>query len=209
MDRDEYLDGLLGEDEVLRHVRERIAELGMPSISIRPMYGRLLTILVAASDAREVLEIGLLGGYSAICLARGLRNGGRVTSLELRDDYAAVAAEHLAHAALRDQVEIRVGVARESLAALAAEGRSFDFVFIDADKESYPHYLEAALRIANPGALIVADNALYHGRVLDPQDGSEPARALREFNRRVMTDSRLTSAILPAYDGLAIARVAG
>jgi caffeoyl-CoA O-methyltransferase len=207
MDRDEYLNELLGEDETLAGVRARITELGMPNISIRPMYGRLLTILVAAVRPEELLEIGLLGGYSAICMARGLTGAGRLTSLELRNDYAEVAAEHLERAGLRERVTIRVGEAADSLASLERDRRSFDFFFIDADKQSYPGYLAAALRLARPGALIVADNALYQGRVVDPQDGSGPARALREFNRRFMTDPRLTAVILPAYDGLAIARV--
>jgi caffeoyl-CoA O-methyltransferase len=207
MQPEDYLLELLGEEAELRRIRERTQEAGMPPIAIAPVYGRLLTLLVAACGGRDVLEIGTLGGYGAACLARGLSGGERVLTLEIDEAHARVAEQNLQEAGLGGRVEIRQGDARESLRALAAEGRQFDFFFIDADKESYPQYLEACLRLARPGALIAADNALFHGRVVDPQDGSDAARALRAFNRSLMSDPRLTAVILPAYDGLALARV--
>jgi caffeoyl-CoA O-methyltransferase len=207
MSPEDYLQDLLAEDEVLRRIRERSVEAGLPQIAIQPVYGRLLTLLVAASGAREVLEIGTLGGYGAACLARGLTGEGGVLTLEISDSNAEVARRNLAAAGLADRVEVRVGDAHDSLQTLEQEGRRFHFFFVDADKESYPRYLEACLRLARPGALIAADNALFHGRVVDPQDGSDAARALRAFNRAVMSDPRLTSVILPAFDGLALARV--
>jgi predicted O-methyltransferase YrrM len=209
MDAERYATELIHEDDALQRVREKIAEHGMPQISINPVYGRLLTLLVATSGAREVLEIGALGGYSGICLARGLSSGGRLVSRERDADYARFAEQNVRDAGLggRITLEYRVGDAHESLAALRHERHRFDFFFIDAEKEGYPAYLDAALTIARPGALIVADNAIYHGRVLDPADGSDATRAMRDFNRELMTHPRLTAVILPAFDGLALARV--
>ncbi|HEX2191206.1 MAG TPA: O-methyltransferase [Longimicrobiaceae bacterium] len=209
MDREAYLEGLLDEDAVLRGVRERSEAGGLPPISVAPGYGRLLTVLVRACRAREVLEVGALGGYSGICLARGLGPDGRLMSLEVEEAYARVAAESLRAAGLGDRVEYRVGPALESMRALEGEGRRFDFFFIDADKESYPGYLELALRLARPGALVAADNALWHDRVLDPGNVSAPAEAMRRFNRELSRHPRLTAVVLPAYDGLALAVVDG
>jgi len=209
MDAERYAAAMVPEDDALRRVHERIAEHGMPQISVAPVYGRLLTLLVAASGARDVLEIGALGGYSGICLARGLGEGGRLVSLERDPEYARLAEQNVRDAGLGGRValEYRVGDAHATLADLAHEGRRFDFFFIDAEKEGYPAYLDAALALARPGALIAADNAILHGRVLDPADGSEAARALRDFNRELTGHPRLTAVILPAYDGLALARV--
>jgi caffeoyl-CoA O-methyltransferase len=207
MNPEDYAVELLGDDEVLRRVQERSREAGLPTIAVMPVYGRLLTLLVASSRAERVLEIGTLGGYSAICLARGVGAGGRVLSLEIDTAHASVAEQNLREAGVADRVTIRVGDAHESLRALEHAGERFDFFFIDADKESYPQYLDAVLRLSRPGALVAADNALFHGRVLDPQDGSDAARALREFTRILTTDPRLSAVLLPAYDGLLLARV--
>lgn len=202
-----YLESLYGPDPDLERVKQGMKAHGMPDIAIRPAYGRLLTILVAATGARRVLEIGALGGYSAICLARGLPPGGRLISIELRPDYAQVARQHVAAAGLDDRVELRVGEALYVLAELEREGQRFHLAFIDADKENYPRYLDLLLDLVRPGGLIVADNALMHGRVADPAETSAAVEAMRAFNRRVASDPRLVSTILPAYDGLAVARV--
>ncbi|GAB6876825.1 O-methyltransferase [Thermaerobacter litoralis] len=204
-----YLESLYPPDPDLERVRAGMEAQGMPDIAIRPAYGRLLTLLVAASGARRVLEIGALAGYSAICLARGLPPGGRLISLEKNPDYARVAHAHVAAAGLADRVEIRVGDALTLMPALVAEPAhpSFDLVFIDADKQHYPDYLEWSLRLLRPGGLLVADNALMHGRVADPADAAPAVEAMRRFNRRVATDPRLVSTMLPAYDGLVLARV--
>lgn len=207
MDRGGYVEALLGSDPDLDRVRRRMAEEGLPEIAIAPVYGRLLTLLVLARGAREVLEIGALGGYSGICLARGLSEGGRLTSLEIREDYARLAHESLSSAGLGERVEYRIGDAHESLAALEREGRRFDLFFLDADKEGLPAYLEAAIRLSSPGALVVADNALWKDRVLDPDDDSPETRAVRRLNRMVSEHPALTGVVLPAFDGLAIARV--
>ncbi|NBD25868.1 O-methyltransferase [Paenibacillus glycinis] len=202
-----YVDRLLGEDADLARVHATIEAKGMPQISIASGYGKLLTMLVRMSGAVNVLEIGALGGYSGICLARGLREGGRLTSLELMQDYADTARGNLEAAGLGDRVTYLVGDAKDSLAVLEKEGRKFDFFFIDADKDSYPHYLECAIKLGNPGAVITGDNALLHGRTIDADKNGPSVLAMRAFNETMLGDERLTGTLLPAYDGLAIAMI--
>ena len=204
---EQYVESLFAADEHLERVKESIRANGMPEISIAPGYGRLLTLLVRISGAQRVLEIGALGGYSGICLARGLGENGKLISLELNESFAELAQANLRAAGLGDKVEYRVGEALSHLERLHDEGARFDFVFIDADKGNYVHYLEWSLGLANPGALIVADNALMHGKTMNPEVTSPSVQVIREFNRRIATDDRLESVILPAYDGLCIARV--
>ena len=204
---EEYVNGLLTEDEMLARIDANIQALGMPDIGVEPAYGRLLTLLVRMSGAKRVLEVGALGGYSAVCLCRGLGPDGRLTSLELREDYAEVARRHLAEAGFDDRAEVVVGDAVDTMRRLEAEGRKFDFFFLDADKENYPNYLELAIRLAVPGAVIVADNTLLGGRVCDPERNGPSVVAMRAFNETIARDKRLTGTLLPAYDGLAVAIV--
>jgi caffeoyl-CoA O-methyltransferase len=205
--REEYVLNFIQEDEVLREVRRKIVERDMPSISVAPELGKLLTLLVKTQGATSILEIGALGGYSGICLARGLQRGGKLVSLELNETFAEFARSNLVAAGLGDKVEYRVGPAAESLEQLEREGAKFDLFFIDADKPNYPTYLDYALRLANPGALIVADNVLLGDRVLDPDNPHPSPSAMREFNRRLQTDPRLEATLLSVHDGFAIARV--
>ncbi len=200
---------LIEEDELLLQIKTTIRENKMPEVSVEPGYGRLLTLLVQMSGARSVLEIGALGGYSGVCMARGMNAGGRIVSLELRPDYAEVAQEHMRLAGYGDQVEYRIGEAIHSLAELQQEGQRFDFFFIDADKLNYVNYLDYALELATPGAIIVGDNLLLRGRTLNLERNGPAIQTVREFNRRMASDPRLTGTLLPAYDGLAIARVKG
>lgn len=204
---EDYVESLYEKDEVLEQTIEGIRKRGMPEISIAPGYGRLLTMLVKMIDAKQILEIGALGGYSGICLARGLRTEGKLVSLELKQAFADVAQEHMNDAGLGQFVEYRIGEALPSLEQLEREGAKFDFFFIDADKENYPHYLEWAIKLANPGAIIAGDNTLLHGRILDSNKQGPSVQAMRKFNLQIATDSRLDSTIIPAYDGLALARV--
>nr|WP_042162905.1 O-methyltransferase [Paenibacillus gorillae] len=204
---EQYVDGLYGEDADLARTKKGIAEKGMPDISISDGYGRLLTMLVQLAGAKNVLEIGALGGYSGICLARGLGEGGLLTSLELRAEYAEVALTHMKEAGFGEAVEYVIGDAKESLAQLKGEGRRFDFFFIDADKDGYPVYLDYAIQLANPGAVIVGDNVLLRGRTINPEKGGPAVLSVRAFNERIASDERLTSTVLPGYDGLAIAIV--
>ncbi|WP_130616627.1 O-methyltransferase [Cohnella abietis] len=204
---DYYFDELYSNDIDLERVKENIRLAGMPEISVAPGYGRLLTFLVATSKAQNVLEIGALGGYSGICLARGLSAEGKLLSLELREDYAEFAKENVIAAGMESHVDYLVGDASASLERLASEGKRFDFFFIDADKENYPHYLDACIRLSNKGAIIAADNTLLRGRTIDDNKQGPSVLAMREFNQRIAQDSRLMGVHLPAYDGLALARV--
>ncbi len=206
---EQYMNELIEEDELLLQIKATIRENKMPEVSVEPGYGRLLTLLVQMSGARSVLEIGALGGYSGVCMARGMNAGGRIVSLELRPDYAEVAQEHVRLAGYGDQVEYRIGEAIHSLAQLQQEGQRFDFFFIDADKLNYVNYLDYALELATPGAIIVGDNLLLRGRTLNLERNGPAIQTVREFNRRMASDPRLTGTLLPAYDGLAIARVKG
>lgn len=212
-DVDRYVEGLFAPtDDALEETLRSSEEAGLPRIQISPSGGRLLQLLAEVVGARRVLEIGTLGGYSAIWLARALPEDGALVSLELEEAHAQVARENLERAGLSDRVEVRVGDARELLAAMAEEdAEPFDFVFIDADKEGYPEYLEWSLGLSRPGSLIVADNAIRGGAVLDPDD--ERARATREFNELIAGHPRLSATVLPMIrerlDGLAVARVAG
>ncbi|CAM4060429.1 O-methyltransferase [Paenibacillus alkaliterrae] len=207
LQNEKYVDTLYGEDNDLERVKAGIAAHGMPDISVADGYGRLLTLLVTMSKAQKILEIGALGGYSGICLARGLQAGGSLVSLELLQNYADLAKVHMEAAGLGDKVEYRVGDAKQSLKELKEEGRTFDFFFIDADKEGYPVYLEYALLLAEPGAVIVGDNILLRGRTIDPAKAGPAVRAVRSFNETIAADARLLSTVLPGYDGLAIAIV--
>ncbi|OAX49829.1 O-methyltransferase [Paenibacillus sp. AD87] len=204
---DEYVNQLFQEDDLLLKVKEAIRSNGMPEVSVAAAYGRLLTFLAKTSKSEAVLEIGVLGGYSGICLARGLSDGGTLTSLELKEQYAAMARGHLEEAGFGDKVEYRIGPAADSLEQLAQEGRTFDFFFIDADKENYPVYLDYAIKLARPGAVIVGDNCFLRGRTLNSDKQGPAVLAVRRFNEQMASDPRLVTTMLPDYDGLALAWV--
>lgn len=204
---DEYVNQLFQEDELLLKVKEAIRSNNMPEVSVAPAYGRLLTFLAKTSKAEAVLEIGVLGGYSGICLARGMREGGTLTSLELKEEYAAKARGHLEEGGFGEKVEYRIGPAADSLKQLEEEGRTFDFFFIDADKENYPVYLDYAIKLARPGAVIVGDNCFLRGRTLNPDKQGPAVLAVRRFNEQIASDPRLVTTMLPDYDGLALAWV--
>ncbi|ASS76053.1 methyltransferase [Tumebacillus algifaecis] len=204
----EYVRGLFGnEDQLLLDVRQSIVDREMPAISVSPEVGRYLTQLVKTNGAKKVLEIGALGGYSGICLARGLAEGGTLTSLELEAEYAELAHENMKKAGFGEQVDYRLGEALTSLEKLGEEGAKFDVFFIDADKVNYINYYNWALKLANPGALIVGDNVLQGGRVFDPENNDESTLAIRAFNETIATDDRVDSMLLPIGDGLSVTRV--
>ncbi|GIP21195.1 O-methyltransferase [Paenibacillus sp. J22TS3] len=204
---EQYSEDLYPADDTLTRVKESIAAAGIRDVSIAPGYGRLLTMLVQMSGASRVLEIGALGGYSGICLARGLTQNGEIVSLELKQENADLAGRNMSEAGYGGQVRYMVGPALDSLEALHAEGEKFDFFFIDADKENYPNYLEYAIRLARPGAVIAGDNTLLRGRTLDSDKNGPSVQAMRKFNETIAQDERLISTFIPAYDGLALALV--
>lgn len=196
------------EDPVLRELRQEILRRDMPEIYISPEEGRLLQVLLTAVGARRVLEIGTLAGYSAIWMARVLPPDGELITLEIDETHAELAREFVRRAELDDVIHVRVGVAMESLRALALEdGEPFDACFIDADKPSYPVYLQWALRLVRPGGLILGDNALWAGRVLEERPADDDTLAMQQFNRQIAAAEDLCSTIIPVRDGLAVAVV--
>jgi predicted O-methyltransferase YrrM len=191
------------EDEVLSRIREQIPARGLPAITIRPEEGRFLQLLAAASGALRALEIGTLGGYSTVWIARGLPQEGHLITLELNPSHGAVAMEHFVIAGLQDKIDLRVGDAHALLPGLSAEG-PFDFIFIDADKTGYPAYLDWSLENLSPGGVVTAHNVFRHGDILDPGISDAATAAVREFNQRLNNDPRLVSTIFPAGDGIGV-----
>ena len=211
---DDYLNDLFApRDPALDAALRSHADAGLPAIHVVPYQGKLLQVLARAVGARSILEIGTLGGYSTIWLARAMPPSGRLITLEANPKHAAVAVENIARAGLADAVEVRVGPAVESLAKIAAEGTPpFDLVFIDADKPSYPAYLEWTLRLTRPGSLIIADNIVREGGVLDPDHADERVRGARIFNAALAANPRLSASGVQTvsgkgYDGFAVAVV--
>ena len=211
---DDYIGGLfLPDDPVLAAALADSAAAGLPEIAVSPVYGKLLTLLARSHGARTILEIGTLGGYSTICLARALPPDGRLLTLEFNPLHADVARTNISRAGLDGNVEVVVGRAVDSLAALVAEGSDpFDLIFIDADKPSYPDYLAWSLRLARPGTLIIADNVVREGRVKDADSDDANVQGARQFNALLAAEPRVDAIILQTvsgkgYDGLAIALV--
>jgi len=202
----EYITSLFSaEDELLASLREEAERSGLPAISISADEGRLLQVLLTTIGARRVLEVGTLGGYSAICMARALPSNGRILSLEIEEKHAQFARRYIERANLTDRIDVQVGRALDILPAL--DGQRFDAIFLDADKEPLPTYFDWALRLVRPGGLIIGDNALWGGRVYEVSDNDPKTRAVREFNRRMATDPRVLGIIVPTHDGVAVAIV--
>jgi predicted O-methyltransferase YrrM len=197
-------------DPVLDAVVEASAAAGLPPIQVPPNQGRLLSFLVTITRARRVLEIGTLGGYSTIWLARALPDGGRVVTLELEPTYADVARANLERAGESDAVEIRVGRAQDSLAKLVGDGAEpFDLIFIDADKASYAEYFERSLELSHAGTVIVADNVVRDGAVIDASSTDRNVQGVRRFNELVAAEPRVSATAIQTvgvkgYDGFAI-----
>ena len=207
---DELLDRLLlGEDPALAAALSDSQAAGLPPIEVSRQSAQLLYLLTRISGARRVLEIGTLGGFSTICLARGVGPDGAVVTLEYNPQHAEVAARNLERAGLADRVEIVVGAALDSLPGLTGD---FDLVFIDADKENNAAYVEHAIRLGRPGTVIVVDNAVRAGRILNPSPDDHQGRAVREMLELVGDHPRLEAAAIQTvgakgWDGFVIARV--
>ena len=211
---DQYISRLFElDDTILQQALADSEVAGLPSIAVSPPQGMLLMLLGRAVAARNILEIGTLGGYSAIWLARGLAENGRLITLEYSPLHAEVARANIDRAGLTDRVEVRVGPAQSTLPQLAAENpEPFDLIFIDADKPGYVEYLQWSLRLSRPGTLIIADNVVRDGRVIDPDDQEANVEGVRQFNQALAAESRVSATILQTvgskgYDGLAIAVV--
>jgi predicted O-methyltransferase YrrM len=208
-----FTDTLVGPDPTLDAVLEASAAAGVPSFNVSPAPGKLLELLARIQGARSILEIGTLGGYSTIWLARALPPGGRLVTLEIDAAYAGVARANFARAGLADVIDLRVGPALQTLAALAVEGAGpFDVVFIDADKQHNPEYFAWALRLTRKGSVIVVDNVVRGGAVLDAASDDPTVQGVRRLNERLAAEPRVSAVALQTvgskgWDGMAIVLV--
>jgi caffeoyl-CoA O-methyltransferase len=199
----DYLARHAGQDEVLDRVARETAEMPRAIMATTPDEAALLTMLARLVGARRALEVGTFTGYGAISIARGLADGGRLTCLELDEEYAAIARRNLEDAGVADRVEIVVGPALESLRAMPSEP-TFDYAFLDADKPGYPDYYEEIVPRLLPGGLLLIDNVLLGGAVTDPREERE--RIMDALNDRVTADERVDSAMVLVADGLTFVR---
>ena len=199
-----YLAGLSRQDEVLARVERETSEMPRAMMQISPEQGALMELLVRVTEAREALEVGTFTGYSAICIGRGLGDDGRLTCLELEQEYADIARRNLDAAGLSDRAEIRVGPAGDALDAMPEEP-TYDFIFLDADKPGYPAYYEQILLRMRPGGLLLIDNILMGGDVVEPEEGSSAA-AIAALNEKIAADERVDAAFAMVADGLAFVR---
>ena len=211
---DRYItDTLIPADPVLDSALAASNDAGLPAIAVAPNQGRFLMILAQAIGARSILEMGSLGGYSTIWLARALPADGKLITLEADAKHAEVARANIARAGFADKVELRLGKALDTLPAIAAEGLGpFDLIFIDADKGNYPGYLEWALRLSRPGTLIIGDNVVRDGKVIDAADTDPSVQGVRRMNEIIAGEQRLTATAIQTvgskgYDGFMIAIV--
>jgi caffeoyl-CoA O-methyltransferase len=189
------------EDPILAAIRERHAEADLPAIHISPDEGKLLHLLLLAIEATTVLEIGSLGGYSGVWLARALPPHGRLTTIEKDPRHAALARRAFDETGLSPRVRLIEGAALDILPTL---GPGFDAVFVDADKEPLPQYFDWSMRLLRRGGLLLCDNSFFHGAAVDEGDRSPAADGVRTFNRLAAADARLVSTVVPVRDGLLV-----
>jgi O-methyltransferase len=206
----DYVRGVsLRDDEILRELRAETAELpGGMTMQVMAEEGQLLELLVKLTGARTVVEVGTYTGYSALCMARALPADGRLVTCDITDKWPQIGEEYWRRAGVADRIELRVGPAVETLGELAAKWGpdSVDFAFIDADKANYGAYYEAVLALLRPGGLIVVDNTLFFGRVIDPAAQDADTVAIRELNARLLDDDRVEISLLPMADGITLVR---
>ena len=213
---DDYYCSLLGSsDPALDAVLKANHEAGLPAIDLTPLQGQFLHLVARISGARRILEVGTLGGYSTLWLARALPPDGLLTTLELDPHHAEVARNNLRQAGVLDRVDLRLGPAANTLRDLiSAAAEPFDFIFIDADKSGYPKYLELSLKVARPGTVIVADNVVRDAHILDEASEDPDVQGVRRYAQRLSAEPRLASTVLQTvsakgYDGFAISVVTG
>jgi predicted O-methyltransferase YrrM len=208
-----YGESLLRDDPTFDFALASSAAAGLPPIQVSAAQGKLLQLLAQAQGSRKILEVGTLGGYSTLWLARALTAGGTLITLEYDPKHADVARANLAHAELSATVEVITGDAKQTLPRLVSEGRGpFDFIFIDADKSGYPEYFKWALQLSAPGSLIVADNVVRGGAVADPASKDANVQGVRRMTELVASEKRVSATVIQTvgskgYDGLMIARV--
>jgi predicted O-methyltransferase YrrM len=203
---------LVSDDPVFQAVLDANAAAGLPAIDVSPAHGKLLHLFARMIGARRVLEIGTLGGFSTIWLARALPADGVVVTLEALPEHAEVARANFARAGVSDRIDLRLGHALDSLAELAAEDRPFDLIFIDADKENNPNYLTWALKLARPGTVIICDNVVRGGEIVDEGSRDPDVQGVRRFFDMMAAEPRLSATAVQTvgvkgWDGFSIAMV--
>jgi predicted O-methyltransferase YrrM len=208
---DNYINLLLvPSDPVLEAALQSATAAGLPAIQVSPPQGKLLHLLARLQDAKNILEIGTLGGYSTIWLARALSPGGRVLTLEADAKHAEVACGNFARAGLAEVIELRLGPALETLPKFAAEGRGpFDLIFIDANKSTMADYFDWSLKLSHPGSIIIADNVIRDGKIIEPNSSDPDIQGVRRFNERVAAEPRVSATEIQTvgskgYDGFAL-----
>ncbi|SPT98468.1 O-methyltransferase [Lysinibacillus capsici] len=209
---DYFMTKLLPENEHLNTALQANKAAGIPEIDVSPTQGRLLYLLAKMKSAVNILEIGTLGGYSSICLAQALPQAGKIVTLEINEEYAKVAKQNIENAGYGPKVEVIVGNALDTLPNLKNAGLLFDFIFIDADKANNPAYLKWVLKLANSGALIIADNVVRNGEVINENSEDERVRGVQEFMDLVKANPRIEATAIQTvgvkgYDGFVIAVV--
>ena len=213
---DRYItETLVGDDPVLERCLARSAKAGLPAISVSAPQGKFLHLLAHLKSATRILEIGTLGGYSTIWLARGLYEGGRVVTLEIDAKHAEVARENFRDAGVDAVIEIRLGAAADTLQRMVERGgEAFDLIFIDADKANIPTYFRRSLELSRPGTVIIVDNVVRGGAVVDENSEDPNIQGVREFNRLVAEEQRVSATAIQTvgskgYDGFAMVIVTG
>ena len=209
--RDYLLAVSLREAPVLQRLRERTAADSMSRMQIAPEQGQFMALLVQLMGARKALEIGVYTGYSALCVAGALPDDGRLVACDISEPWTTVAKDYWREAGVIDKIDLRLGPALATLDDLvrAGETGSFDFAFIDADKENYPAYYERVLQLLHPGGLIAIDNTLWSGSVIDPSNREPDTLAIRAFNEALHADNRVQISLVPIGDGLTLAFLRG
>lgn len=198
----------LREPEILRRLREETAALPDAVMQIAPEQGQFMRLLVELIGARQAIEVGVFTGYSSLSVALALPADGRLVACDVSEEWTAIARRYWAEAGVADRIELRLAPALETLDALLAAGEVeiFDLAFIDADKTGYAAYYERILALLRPGGLVLIDNVLWSGKVVDPAVDDEDTRALRAFNAMLHADERVSLSMLPVADGLTLAR---
>lgn len=208
---DNYISSLLApEDKALTDTLASLDTEGLPQHSVSANQGKFLQVMMAACNAKRVLELGTLGGYSTIWLARALPDTGKVVTIEVDEHHAEVALKNIANARLSAKVDMRIGRALDILPQLIeTHHEPFDLIFIDADKPPYVEYFNYALRLSRPGTIIICDNVIREGKVLDPNSADEKVQGVQRFNAMLSKNTQVTATILQTvgvkeYDGMAI-----
>jgi predicted O-methyltransferase YrrM len=197
----------LREADILKQLREETAKLSMARMQISPEQGQLMALLVQLMGAKKTLEIGVFTGYSALAVALALPDDGKVIACDISEEYTAIAKDFWERAGVSEKIDLRIAPALETLDQLISEGEtgSFDLAFIDADKRNYENYYERALTLLRPGGLILIDNVLWSGKVIDPTITDKQTQAIREFNQKLHQDSRISLSLIAIADGLTLA----